>query len=334
MSLPLCAPLALTLAISAAPAIPAAEKFDTIDQLWAGFDPRSLPLEIEVLESKDEDNVHIDTIYFTGEVFEGQKTRVFGYLGRPRQAAQQTGKPGQRSQPGAVGKLPALLHIHGGGQTANRDWPRFWARRGYVCLSFDFCGNTNLPTLGPEYRRQRYTLWSKVPADMMTVGGGTRMTPTPRWNPWYHWAMAARRGLTLLEQQKDVDATRLGIFGISVGGTLTWIVAGVDDRVRVAAPIYGCGWESYQYPIQPEPSADEEKRLWRRLIAPEAHAPRIRCPVMLFSASNDFHGKMDLAFRTLDALTTPIRSQVFTANYDTMSRRPRPARCRCGWTCI
>jgi dienelactone hydrolase len=276
--------------------------FNTIDDLWSGFDPRALPLEVEVIKAWDEGDVHLETIYFTGEVFEGEKTRVFGYLGRPRNVA---------------GKTPGILHIHGGGQTANLDWPRFWARRGYISFSFDFCGNTNLPTLGPEYRRERYTLWGKVPANMMEVSGGRAMKPTPRYNPWYHWNMAARRGLTLLEAQPGIDAERLGIFGISMGGTLTWMVAAVDPRVKAAVPIYGNGWESYSaYPPQTEPEVSEDNRLWRALIAPETHAPRISCPVLFMSATDDFHGKMDLGYRTLDLLGSPVRRQVFTPNYD------------------
>jgi dienelactone hydrolase len=279
----------------------AAAEIESIDELWAGFDPRALPLEVEVVKAWDEGDVHLETIYFTGEVFEGEKTRIFGYVGRPRNV---------------TGKVPGILHIHGGGQTANLDWPRFWAKRGYVCLSFDFCGNTNLPTLGPAYRREHYTRWGKVPADMMKIGGGTQMTPTPRSNPWFHWALAARRGLTLLESQPDVDADKLGIFGISVGGTLTWTVAGVDARVKTAAPIYGCGWEFYTYPPQFDADYGSDLKLWRKLIAPEAHAARITCPLLLLSATNDGHGRMDLAYRTLDLLASPIRSQVFTANYD------------------
>jgi dienelactone hydrolase len=274
---------------------------DSIDKLWDGFDPRALPLEVEVIKAWDEGDVHLETIYFTGEIFEGEKTRIFGQIGRPRTAA---------------GKMPGILHIHGGGQSAGLHWPRFWAARGYGCLSFDFCGDTNLPTLGPEYRREHFTKWGKVPADMMKIGGGTQMTPTPRHNPWFHWALAARRGLTLLEAQPDVDADKLGIFGVSVGGTLTWTVAGVDARVKAAAPIYGCGWEFYTYPPQLDVDFGNDLRLWRKLIAPEAHAPRITCPVLLLSASNDGHGRMDLAFQTLDRLASPIRSQVFTANYD------------------
>jgi dienelactone hydrolase len=273
----------------------------SIDDLWSGFDPRSLPLEIEVIKSWDEGDVHLETIYFTGEEFEGEKTRIFGYLGRPKKMK---------------GPLPAVLHLHGGGQTAVLDWPRFWAPRGYACLSFDFCGDTNLPELGPGYRREHFTRWGKAPANMLQVSGGLNMKPTPRQNPWYHWMLAARRGLTLLESQPDVDASRMGIFGISVGGTLTWGVAAVDSRVKAAAPIYGCGWEFYQYPPDTTAPVDDDLRLWRTLIAPEAHADRITCPLLWLNATNDGHGRMDLGFRTLDLTKSSVRSQVFTANYD------------------
>ena len=83
---------------------------------------------------------------------------------------------------------------------------------------------------------------------MMKVGGGLSMKPTPRHNPWYHWTLAARRGLTFLETRPEVDGEKLGVFGISVGGTLTWGIAALDARVKAAAPIYGCGWEFYPYP--------------------------------------------------------------------------------------
>src|SRR5262249_3304395 len=145
---------------------------------------------------------------------------------------------------------------------------------------------------------------------------GMTMTPDPRLNPWLHWAMAARRGLTLLESQPDVDANSLGIFGISVGGTLTWIVAGIDPRVKAAVPIYGCGWESYAFPVNIDAPASDDQKLWRAMMAPEAYAPRITAPLLFLSATNDFHGKMDLSFRTLDRLKSTEVRQLFTANYD------------------
>jgi hypothetical protein len=151
---------------------------------------------------------------------------------------------------------------------------------------------------------------------MMKIGAGTQMTPTPRHNPWYHWTLAARRGLTLLETRPEVDKEKLGVFGVSVGGTLTWSIASLDTRVKAAAPIYGCGWEFYQYPPDPTGPVDDNLKQWRKLIAPEAHAPRVKCPLLYLSATNDGHGRMDLAFRTLDSLGSKVRSQVFTPNYD------------------
>ena len=151
---------------------------------------------------------------------------------------------------------------------------------------------------------------------MMKVSGGMTMTPDPKRNPWLHWAMAARRGLTLLETQPGVNAERLGIFGISVGGTLTWIVAGIDPRVKAAAPIYGCGWESYTFPVNLKGAASDDQKLWRAMMAPEAYAPRITAPLLFMSATNDFHGKMDLAYSTLDVLGSKTKRQVFSANYD------------------
>ena len=38
--------------------------------------------------------------------------------------------------------------------------------------------------------------------------------------------------------------------------------------------------------------------------------------MLYLSATNDGHGRMDLAFRTLDSLASAVRSQVFTPNYD------------------
>ena len=42
----------------------------------------------------------------------------------------------------------------------------------------------------------------------------------------------------LLRAQPDVDAARIGLTGISWGGYLTCITAGVDDRFRFAVPVY------------------------------------------------------------------------------------------------
>ena len=62
---------------------------------------------------------------------------------------------------------------------------------------------------------------------------------SPRNNPWFLCTLGARRAFTFLEQQPEVDATRLGVYGHSMGGKLTVAVAGADSRVKAAVP--SCG---------------------------------------------------------------------------------------------
>jgi dienelactone hydrolase len=47
------------------------------------------------------------------------------------------------------------------------------------------------------------------------------------------------RTLDYLETRPDVDARRIGMIGISMGGQETWITAALDPRVRVAVPVIG-----------------------------------------------------------------------------------------------
>ncbi len=49
----------------------------------------------------------------------------------------------------------------------------------------------------------------------------------------------ARRGLDYLSKRPDIDPTRMGAAGISLGGILTGLVAGVDPRVKVALTLVG-----------------------------------------------------------------------------------------------
>ncbi|MHC4982685.1 MAG: alpha/beta hydrolase family protein [Planctomycetota bacterium] len=279
---------------AASPAAVRPGPIHTPQDVWAGFDPAAEPLEIETIRRWMEGGSCLHEFYFTGETYKGEKVRIYAIYGAPASAGK-----GKKAK-----KLPGVLHIHGGGQTAALPWVKFWNERGYAALTFNWGGEWP--------NRQRYALWGKLRHCNHKHAGKklNAVRPTPRVSSWYHWTKVSRRALTVLERQAEVDRRRLGIFGISMGGTIVWKVAGIDKRVKCACAIYGVGWNTYPASRYDKDrrAADAETLIWRRTMAPEAYAPLIECPVLFLSGTNDFHGKMDWAYETLGAMKAPWRA--------------------------
>src|SRR5262245_16855879 len=161
----------------------------TPQQVWAGFEPRNEPLEIEVLRTRAEDGVVFRELRFTG-MTEGQsRVRVYAVYSAP-----QGGK-----------NLPAVLHVHGGGQSVSPPWLRYWPGRGYACLSFDWCGRWE--------GREKFTDWGALTQGNAADAGKMlrAVEPSVRSSSWYLWARVSRRALSVLEKQDEVDPKKLGI---------------------------------------------------------------------------------------------------------------------------
>ena len=260
-----------------------AREITTPQELWDDFDPRKEPLEILTVRRWQRDGCDLHAFYFTGETCDGEKALIYGLYGTP------TGGK----------KLPAVLHIHGGGQPASLHWVLYWNQQGYAAMTFNWGGEWE--------NRSRYAIWGDRLRHCNHKYCGDKIAsvhPTPKESSWYHWTLVTRRALTVLESQKEVDPKRMGIFGISMGGTLVWNVAGVDDRVKAACAIYGVGWNTYpagKYDKDPKAN-DADTLIWRRTMEPEAYAPLIKAPVLFLNATNDQHGKFDWSYDTLNAL--------------------------------
>src|SRR5262249_55644912 len=74
--------------------------------------------------------------------------------------------------------------------------------------------------------------------------GPSRSGPSPTARrPWGADGMERNdvsRCVSLLGRLPEVDPDRIGVTGISWGGYLTGLVAGLDDRLKAAVPVYGC----------------------------------------------------------------------------------------------
>lgn len=245
--------------------------------LWDGYDPAALPLDVEVLRTQKEGEVEVQILRYTSEMWEGKPIRVFGMYGRPK----------------GDGKFPAILHFHGGGQTASpRDIAECVAR-GYACFSFDWTG--------PTKDRKEVTEWPK---------GITSHYVPDRTNKLYHALIAGRRAITFLTQQPEVDAHRIGEYGISWGGYCTWLLNGTDDRLKACVPVYGCGGvlgDGRAYRDVPKDKIEE----WAVSFEPLRYGARQHAPVLYVNGANDFFGWPPVGREILLSCRVPTR-QVFT----------------------
>ncbi len=274
-----------------------------VAELWAGYDPRLDPLETEVIREWTENGGVYRHVRFLVGTFKGQPARmtaIYGFL------------------EGTKGRLPAVMHIHGGGQRGSLSEVKLLVGRGYAALSVNWggSGTGKAPANSVEGAQpgDPNTDWGAVDPTQLNARAYSTLLPGPKQlfedrehpanNNWYLLTIACRRGLTFLEQQTEVDPQRLGVHGFSMGGNLTMYVAGTDDRVKAAVPaVGGQGWRWEAGPAltgrtQPQMRIEGDVGLFQRTLSFESYAPLIRCPVLHRSATNDFHGCMDDVYRT------------------------------------
>ena len=98
---------------------------------------------------------------------------------------------------------------------------------------------------------------------------------------------------SLLRSFPEVDATSVGVTGISWGGYLTSLVAGVDPRFNFAIPVYGCGFvhegTSWNHLID-----EYGRERWVSLWDPSSHLQGAKMPMLWVTGTNDGHYHLPL----------------------------------------
>jgi len=222
----------------------------------------------------------VQELFYEGEPLNGKPTRVFAYLGRPAVTNDHGSTESRPTQ-----QRPAMVLVHGGGGKAFKDWAEHWARRGYVALAMDLGGNGpigRLPDGGPNQ------------SDAVKFRDFTEAESREIWT--YHAIAAVVRGHSLLRSLPDVDADRIGITGISWGGYLTCIVAGIDPRFKVAVPVYGCGFLGENSTWKDSSLAamtPDARALWLKLFDPSQYLDDVRRPILFVNGTTDFAYPLD-----------------------------------------
>lgn len=165
------------------------------------------PIKGEVFGKLDRDGYSIEKVFL--ETLPGYY--LGGNLYRPR---------------GKSGKFPGILSPHGHWKLGRLEDSALGsiparcinlARQGYVVFAYDMVGYNDTNQTPHVFGGQRENLWNFQPFALQT------------WN--------SLRALDWLETLPDVDKTRLGVTGASGGGTQTFFLAAIDDRVHVDVPV-------------------------------------------------------------------------------------------------
>ncbi|QDT10893.1 Acetyl xylan esterase (AXE1) [Planctomycetes bacterium K23_9] len=288
------------------PVLSPGQTIDDFQGMWAGFDPRAESLQVETVREWEEDEVVLRIVRFQIGVFKGKTAKLAAVYGFPKQAS-------------ADAKVPGLVQIHGGGQFADYKACLLNAKRGYATVSIAWAGRISAPgyrvdsrivklfwdnkTDDPDYKLT--TDWGAVDGYHAPSRNQGNVFPSaksaawtiddiesPRNSGWYLGAIAARRALTFLERQPEVDAERLGVYGHSMGGKLT-VMASVDARVKAAAP--SCGGIS---------DRDNDSPVFRATLGDDVSLRHVDCPIIFLSPANDFHGRINDLPKAIDELPT------------------------------
>ncbi|HEV8132969.1 MAG TPA: acetylxylan esterase [Acidobacteriota bacterium] len=133
---------------------------------------------------------------------------------------------GNLYMPSGSGPFPAILSPHGHwtyGRLENTELASVpgrainLARQGFVVFAYDMIGYNDSRQLTHKFGGKKESLW------------GLSLAGLQLWN--------SIRSVDFLESLPAVDRNRIGCTGASGGGTQTFLLAAVDNRIKAAAPV-------------------------------------------------------------------------------------------------
>jgi dienelactone hydrolase len=286
--------------------IPTAFAAGPMLDFWSAYDARKEPLEVQVVKAWEDDVGHYQLVrYRVGKLVGSNKSAspiMAAYYGYPKDVS---------------GKVPGIVHIHGGGQRASRQRVADWVKLGYGCVSINWGGkvleetettNTDWDGLAGGFERPGA---SKADGllhyNMVKSGPNTLHKELHLLNSsWNLIVMSARRALTFLEQAPQVDGERLGVEGHSMGGRSTVLTA-IDPRIKAASPSVGGSGFLYQDIWGLAGSArrmtkEDGLGLYTKVVSAQSYWPYITAPVMFLQGANDFNAPTDLVVKGMSLL--------------------------------
>ena len=259
----------------------------TIDEIWRGYEKsydNNNPLDVKIHKTWEVDgDVVVSWVQLTVGTFQQKKSIVCGYWAYPKNAQ----------------NLPAILNTHGGPQSASENGAVNFARLGYAC----FCPNQNEnKEMNGQATGLPNTDWGALDAQSQRGSDGPFQAsdktidavPSPRNNWQFPRQISGRRIISFMQQQPQVDSSKIGIRGHSTGGALT-VYQCIDPRVVAAVPsVGGVGGFMDVHPILTGNTRHlrlegDRLKLFINTLESRTYWEKMNALVLMLGASNDFN---------------------------------------------
>lgn len=237
------------------------------------------------------------SFFYEGADYKGKPTWVFAYYAAPEGTA-------------PAGGWPAVVCAHGGGGTAYPEWVKYWNRKGYAAIAMDLEGH--LPG-GKSHQVE-----GNFPAGQAhDKAGPSRIDwfgdrDLPDKEQWFYHAVAdVVRANSLLRAVREINKEKIGLTGISWGGTVASAVAGIDPRLAFVIPVYGGGYihESDNPGLAqwfpPKNMTPTQFRDYRTKWDPSAHLPHAKMPMLWVTSVADPVFQIDIFAKSAQAAAGP-----------------------------
>jgi cephalosporin-C deacetylase-like acetyl esterase len=212
----------------------------------------------------------VRAIFFDALPWKGKPTRVFAWIGLPAQR---------------TGKVPGIVVVHGGGGTAYKEWVQKWNAQGFAAISIAVEGQTDVDEKKEAKGRP---VWARHAFSGPARDGTFADTKLPLKEQWmYHALVDTMLAHSLLRSLPEVDASKIGVMGISWGGVITSTIIGLDERFAFGIPTYGCGhlFDAENHWGRALHDNEGYKLTWDGMN----YADRVKMPVLWLSWPQDAH---------------------------------------------
>ena len=217
--------------------------------------PEKTPLNAQIFGKLERDGYSIEKVLL--ETYPG--FYMGGNLYRPR---------------GRQGPFPGIASPHGHwryGRLENQPFVSVaarcinLARQGFVVFSYDMIGYNDTNQIPHHWGGARETLWSIGPMGLQL------------WD--------SIRVVDFLSSLQDVEATQIGVTGASGGGTQTFFLMAVDERIKAAAPVNMISAQMQGGVCENAPNLRAGHTDFSNMVVGALMAPR---PLLLVSAGGDW----------------------------------------------